>query len=288
LGTPATRAAIIETLLRRGYIERQDKALRATDLGRYLVALLRDPILKSAELTGEWEAKLTDIERGRLKPGVFMAEIEAFTRTIIERSADRTLDSGVLGPCPTCGAPVIEGKRGYGCSQWQAGCRYVLWKQFEGTPVTPDMARELLQHRLLTEPVQVGGDTKQLCLTRAGTPRALAVPSGASQSRDTKKGSSRGPRAKPRSGSKGTPLGECPVCGKPVVEKPKSYSCSAWGDGCAFVIWKTMSRKKISTAMATKLLKQGRTQVLKGFVSKAGKKFDARLQVQDGKVGFEF
>ncbi|MBV1860979.1 MAG: DNA topoisomerase 3, partial [Nannocystaceae bacterium] len=74
LGTPATRASIIETLLRRDYVRRQDKTLRATDLGRYLIAMLRDPILKSAELTGEWEAKLKEIEQGRLQPDAFMAE----------------------------------------------------------------------------------------------------------------------------------------------------------------------------------------------------------------------
>lgn len=73
LGTPATRAAIIETLLARGYIVRMKKALAATDLGRYLVALVQDRALKSPELTGEWEAKLKEVERGQLDPRQFMA-----------------------------------------------------------------------------------------------------------------------------------------------------------------------------------------------------------------------
>ena len=73
LGTPATRAAIIETLLQRGYIARDKKTLTATDLGRYLVAIVQDRHLKSAELTGEWEAKLREIEHGRLDPRRFMA-----------------------------------------------------------------------------------------------------------------------------------------------------------------------------------------------------------------------
>src|SRR6185437_2738158 len=75
LGTPATRASIIETLLERGYIAREKKALVATDLGRYLVALVRERGLKSPELTGEWESKLREIERGRLDPRQFMSEI---------------------------------------------------------------------------------------------------------------------------------------------------------------------------------------------------------------------
>ncbi|MGH1344273.1 MAG: DNA topoisomerase 3 [Nannocystales bacterium] len=299
LGTPATRASIIETLLRRDYIRREDKALRATDLGRYLVALLRDPILKSAELTGDWEAKLKEIELGRLKPDTFMAEIEAFTRSLVSASDSRPVLADRLGPCPRCSAPVIEGKRGFGCSRWQAGCRYVLWKAFEGTVIEPDMARELLQHRMLASPVEVGGERKQLCLTRAGTVRALAVPTAGSQTGRPKRGTA-GDRGKQRSSSQrkrsgpgrqapsGESQGACPTCGKPVIEKPKSYSCSGWREGCTFVIWKTMSGKRISPAMVAKLLKSGRTQVLKGFVSKAKKKFDARLRVQDGKVGFEF
>ncbi len=291
LGTPATRASIIETLLRRDYIRREDKALRATDLGRYLIALLRNPILKSAELTGDWEAKLAEIEQGRLQPDAFMGEVEAFTRTLVSASESRALDPNQLGPCPTCGAPVIEGKRGFGCSRWQAGCRYVLWKTFEGTEITTETARELLQHRLLAAPLEIGGTPKQLCLTRAGTLRALALPTAGSQSGGGQRGSTaprrgNGKRGKPADGGKS--LGACPSCGKPVIDKPKSYSCSGWREGCSFVIWKTMSGKKISVSMATKLLKSGRTQVLKGFVSKAKKKFDARLKVDDGKVGFEF
>lgn len=288
LGTPATRASIIETLLRRDYIRRENKALRATDLGRYLVALLRDPILKSAELTGDWEAKLKEIEMGRLDADAFMAEIETFTRALITASEARVLQADRLGPCPRCGSPVIEGKRGFGCSKWQTGCRYVLWKRFEGIEITTDIARELLQYRLLATPIDVGGIPKQLCLTRAGTLRALAMPTAASQSG----GSKQAPRGRPNKrgapAKDSKPLGACPSCGKPVIDQSKSYSCSGWREGCSFVIWKTMSGKKVSTAMATKLLKSGRTQVLKGFVSKAKKKFDARLKIEDGKVGFEF
>jgi len=297
LGTPATRAAIIETLLRRNYIAREDKALRATDLGRYLVALLSDPILKSAELTGDWEAKLKEIEAGRLDAGTFMAQVEAFTRALIRASEPRPLDTGSFGQCPRCAAPITEGQRGYGCSRWRAGCAYVLWKDFEGVPITGGMARELFQRRLIGEPVQLDGHPKLLCLTDTGMVRALGIPDGGSQGRATGTGRGRGERnrsgSKPRSGKgEGTAvraaLGVCPCCGKPVVEQPKSYSCSGWASGCRFVIWKKIAGKKISAAMAASLLSKGRTRRLKGFMSKANRKFDARLRVVDGKVGFDF
>src|SRR5262249_11006148 len=92
LGTPATRAAIIETLLARGYIAREKKSLGATDLGRYLVALVRDRGLKSPELTGEWEAKLREIERGRMDPGQFLAEIVRYTGEIIRSGGGPVVD----------------------------------------------------------------------------------------------------------------------------------------------------------------------------------------------------
>ena len=132
LGTPATRAAIIETLLARGYIVREKKALAATDLGRYLVALVRDRALKSPELTGEWEAKLKEIERGRLDPRQFMAEIVQYTGEVIRSGDAAAVDPTRLGDCPRCGRPVIEGRRGFGCSGWREGCPFVLWREYRG------------------------------------------------------------------------------------------------------------------------------------------------------------
>ena len=109
LGTPATRASIIETLLERGYIAREKKALVATDLGRYLVALVRERGLKSPELTGEWESKLREIERGRLDPRQFMSEIARYTGDII-RSGDATADRH--GPARRVPALRTSGHRG--------------------------------------------------------------------------------------------------------------------------------------------------------------------------------
>src|SRR5262249_44710541 len=138
LGTPATRAAIIETLLDRGYITREKKALAATDLGRYLVAIVQDRSLKSPELTGGWEAKLREIERGRLDARPFMAEIVRYTGEII-RSGDATpIDHHRLGDCPRCGRPVIAGHRGFGCSGWRDGCPFVLWREHRGHPLSED------------------------------------------------------------------------------------------------------------------------------------------------------
>ena len=156
LGTPATRAAIIETLLERGYITREKKTLLATDLGRYLVALVQDRGLKSPELTGEWEAKLREVERGRLDPRRFMAEIVGYTGEVIRCGDATSIDEGRLGDCPRCGRPVIAGKRGFGCSGWREGCPFVLWREYKGHALGDDQIRQLLQRRVLLGPLVFG------------------------------------------------------------------------------------------------------------------------------------
>jgi len=83
-------------------------------------------------------------------------------------------------------------------------------------------------------------------------------------------------------------LGPCPLCGSDVVEQDRSYGCSGWRGGCQFAIWKTIAGKKVSARTARTLLRQGRTPPLKGFTSKAGKRFDARLKLEDGAVRFDF
>jgi DNA topoisomerase-3 len=157
LGTPATRAAIIETLLARGYIAREKKALAATDLDRYLVALVRDRALKSPELTGEWEAKLREIERGRADAGRFLAEIVRYTGEIVRSGDGPRVDEGRLGDCPRCGRPVIEGKRSFGCSGWKEGCPFVLAREYRGHRLEDGQVRERLQRRVVLEPLTIAG-----------------------------------------------------------------------------------------------------------------------------------
>ena len=83
-------------------------------------------------------------------------------------------------------------------------------------------------------------------------------------------------------------LGPCPLCGSDVTEQEKSYSCSGWRSGCKFAIWKTIAGKRISARTAQALLRRGRSQVLKGFKSKSGRAFDARLKLDQGEVRFDF
>ena len=175
LGTPATRASIIETLLKRRYLARQKKNLIATDLGRYLVALVRDQQLKSPELTGEWEAKLNRIEAGQTAPAAFMHEIVEYTRQIIRSSDEITIDEQRLGDCPRCGQPVIQGKRGFGCSAWRDGCRFVLWPTYKDCQLDMQQLRALLQHGVTRGPIRLG-DGRQYVLTMLDSGELVEIP----------------------------------------------------------------------------------------------------------------
>lgn len=299
LGTPATRAATIETLLKRQYLLRQKNNLVATDLGRYLVAIVRDHNLKSPELTGEWESKLNRIEAGQNAPEGFMQEIVEYTRQIIQSSDDMAIDEEKLGDCPRCGQPVIAGKHAFGCSAWREGCRFVLQPAYSDRDLDSRQIRALLQYGVTTEPFNLGdGRRFILSMLDSGELVEIPVPQGDEQKSHTSSGRTKGKRpsvrkpavgpGRPMTEKSSTDLGACPLCGAKVVEQKKSFSCSRWQDGCTLTIWKTMSRKRISTRTAKALLRDGATSVLKGFKSKSGQPFSARLKLHEGKVSFDF
>ncbi len=177
IGTPATRAAIIETLLRRNYIRREKKQIRATDMGRCLIALIHDPLLKSPEMTGEWEEQLKQIERGEAQAADFMGGIETYTRGLIESSTATKLDTNRWGNCPACGKEIIKGKTAYGCSGWKEGCTFVLPAEYKGLRLTPNQVQVLLQMRVLPYPVHVEDQLRLLLLSTQGDLMDIDLPS---------------------------------------------------------------------------------------------------------------
>ena len=184
LGTPATRAAIIENLVKREFIVRNKKQINATEKGASLISVLPDTV-KSPKLTADWETRLQAIEKGRESKDAFMSDIIGYVKEIVSQYSQRAENTAL--------------------------------------------------------------------------------------------------------GSSRTAAAKCPKCGRNVVEFPKSFSCESGKDGCGFVVWKTVAGKTITSAQAKKLIEKGKTDVIKGFTSKAGKPFEAYLVLTDDhKVQFEF
>ncbi len=139
LGTPATRAGVIEKLVKGGFVERKKKLLVPTKRGMELIKVLPDSV-KSASLTAEWEAALKEVERGERSPEDFMGGITDMVRSLVESYGDAPAGTGnalsasgreAVGKCPRCGKPVYEGKKSFYCSAYKDAvpCGFVLWKE---------------------------------------------------------------------------------------------------------------------------------------------------------------
>ncbi|WP_438314401.1 DNA topoisomerase 3 [Candidatus Caldatribacterium sp. SIUC1] len=159
IGTPATRAAIIERLIEVGYVEREGKTLIPTPKGMELVSLVESipiPELASPQLTGEWEKKLNLIQKGQFTRELFMEGIKSLTWEIVAKVKAQNLEDVreaksrmvasryPLGPCPLCGAPVYESKVAFSCSRWKEGCPFTVWKTISGKKISRQQVQKLL------------------------------------------------------------------------------------------------------------------------------------------------
>ncbi len=150
IGTPATRAAIIERLIDVGYIEREGRALVATEKGRNVIRLLGEHPLTSPGMTGEWEHRLARIEQGGDSRTAFMGDIVKFTEKTVsdfdERLKDVRIPRANLGPCPVCARDIVENRKGYSCwSRDDPGCGFVIWKGKAGKQLNVTVASELIK-----------------------------------------------------------------------------------------------------------------------------------------------
>jgi DNA topoisomerase III len=158
IGTPATRAAIIERLLQVGYVERDARALVVTEKGLNVVRLLDGHPLTSPSLTGDWEHRLARIETGDDSRKAFMGDIVKFAESTVGELDTRLKDVRIpranLGPCPVCGHDIVENRKGYSCwSREDPGCGFVIWKSKAGKTLTAAVVRELIRTGRTEKPV---------------------------------------------------------------------------------------------------------------------------------------
>jgi DNA topoisomerase III len=158
IGTPATRAAIIERLIQVAYVERDGRALVVTEKGMNVIRLLGEHALTSPGLTGEWEHRLARIETGEDSREAFMGDIVKFTESTVgeldEKLKGVRIPRANLGPCPVCGHDIVENRKGYSCwSREDPGCGFVIWKSKAGKQLPVSVARELIKTGRTTQPV---------------------------------------------------------------------------------------------------------------------------------------
>jgi DNA topoisomerase-3 len=288
LGTPATRAAIIEGLIREQYVLREGRELVPTPKAfslMFALHMLHIVELGSPELTGEWEHKLKLIEAGKLTREEFMDGINALVKNVVgvikNGEIPDVVYATVPAPCPKCGGKVQENYRKVQCQK----CDFTLWRVISGREWAPEELAELFTKRFVG-PLN-GFRSKQGRPFSAGIrlndERRLVFDFGQGTGGE-------GDEAPDFSGQE--PLGKCPKCGARVFEHGVAYVCEkAVGAqrSCDFRSGRMILQQPIEREQMKKLLETGRTDLLTGFVSKKNRKFKAFLVKQpDGKVGFEF
>ncbi len=302
LGTPATRAAIIEGLLLQEYIRREGRDLAASAKGIKLITALRElqiGVLSSPEMTGEWEYKLKQIEAGEFEREKFMQEIRDLVAGLIKKIKDASghVNSETMRgnfhdldtPCPKCGstAGFKESFKAYDCKNQD--CKLVVWKTVGGRELEPEEVRELLTTGAL-------GPIKGF-KSKMGRPfEAKLAMTEATEWKTTFDFGDGGVRSnEPFNKENATLVVEtCPVCAKGAIyDAGIAFACEH-GLGpekkCAFRMGKTILQREISADDVRKLAAEGKTSLLTKFISKKGRPFNAFLVLdkKTGKVGFEF
>ncbi len=289
LGTPATRAAIIEGLIYEVYIVRRGRELQPTAKAFSLIALLRGlgiPELCSPELTGDWEFKLKQMELNQLHRPEFMGEIAAMTRRIVEKAKHYEHDTvpGTFGelktPCPKCGGTVLENYKRFQCRQ----CDFAVWKTLAGRQFELEEMETLIATRSVG-PLEHFRSQKGLSFAArvALTPEfKIAFDFGQDQGAEAL-------AAVDFTGQE--PLGPCPACGARVFENGRYYVCEkATGPApaCSFRSGTVILQQIVDRAQMAKLLATGKTDLLTKFISRKHRPFKAFLVKRDGKIAFEF
>jgi DNA topoisomerase III len=290
LGTPATRAAIIEGLIYEDYVHRNGRELQATAKAFSLMELLNGlgiPELTKPELTGEWEFQLKEMQRRKISREQFMREIAEMTRKIVERAKKFEHDTipgdfGVLNvPCPKCGGEIHERYKQYQCVK----CDFAFWKTLCSRMFEPEEVEKIITGKVIG-PLQ-GFRSKQ------GFPFAAVLKMTAEHKVEFDFGQPKeGENAEPVDFTGKEVLGKCPKCGGRVFDTGMNYTCEHHvgpKPTCEFRTGKIILQQEISVEQVKKLLAEGKTDLLKGFISKkTNRKFEAMLVVKDCKTAFEF
>ncbi|NLT12890.1 MAG: DNA topoisomerase III [Clostridiales bacterium] len=275
IGTEATRAEIINTLIKRDYIERKGKQFHATEKGISFIGIFPITELMSPEFTARMEKELTAIADNKGDYDKFIEQVKNQTInwcSIISKSGGKAMSGETkegIGKCPLCGGSVLEFHWGWGCTEYKSGCKFSINKKIAGKEIPDAAVKKLLELKPTNVIKGFKSKTGSEFEARLKLDEGKVVfdfGSGPEVKKDLK----------------------CPICGKNMVEHSWGWGCSGYKEGCKFSVGKKICGKAISEAIVKRIIKDGNSGVIKGFVSKAGNKFDAELKREGEKVNIVF
>ncbi|HRG51870.1 MAG TPA: DNA topoisomerase 3 [Bacteroidia bacterium] len=279
IGRPSTRAAIIETLFRRNYIKRERKNVVPTITGMELIRVINNELLKSAEMTGKWEYKLRQIEKGDYQAEAFLHEMKSMVSELViqvkSESAQRIqiashvpdLKKEEVLECPKCRkGTMLKGKTAMGCSEFKNGCTFKVPFDFKGKKLSESQLTGLIKKKK-TSTIK-GFNTasgKKDGVLELNEQFDIVFNEVVQQEKSKKEDRS----------------GLCPKCNTAAIIKGGSaYGCAAWKSGCDFRLPFEFMGKTITEAHIQGLLKKGETAVIKGL-SKGNIKINAKLKLDE-------
>jgi len=277
LGTPATRAATIDGLIKDGYVLRNQKELVPTASARRLIATLGKlgvEILRSAEMTGQWEYKLKQMEHGELNRDAFMAEIRDLTTEIVERAKTSAKEiqeaeyDDLEVPCPSCGASSLKQDEGsYRCRE----CKFSVWKIIASREMSVDEIKELLTKKFL------GPLTGFRSRFGKDFDAALELDDKFKVTFVTEKSEAQEREAE-EVNREDNILCPCPICGSTIHITDTAYVCKNNAEGnCKARLPKEMCKRELTPAEAKSFFQEGATPDIDNFISKRGRPFTAKL-----------
>lgn len=275
IGTPATRTNIVQSLVEREYIEITKNLVYLTHKGRSFMQMVYDHPIASIELTGQFEKKLSEVEHG-VRPGALLInEFKELAFNVLNdkdtllqriRSLPQTEHAfeniEEVGSCPKCGKPVIEHQKIFSCSSRKEGCDFSIWKDFRGVTLKSKQATDLLNGKELLIKNIPGKEEKPAYSLY------IKLKEG--------KIDTRFPTLQDQA------IGNCPACGKPVIEGQKGFGCSGWREGCKFTVWKSFKKTEL-TVKTVKALLMGKQVLLSDIPGEKGS-YNMYIYIKDGKV----
>ena len=300
IGRPSTRAAIIETLFKRKYIIKNKNSLIPTANGIRLIDTISSPMLKSVELTGQWEKKLRQIENGQYTAAEFISEMKGMVTDVVskvgadlytqrftpieqkspkeskttqhskqqQQAAQQQTEESMT--CPKCGKKIIKGKTAWGCSGYKEGCNFKLPFTAMGKKLTDKQALALLTKgkTAVIKGLEVDGEKTDGSLFFDNAFNLLVKTSST-------------PKADIDQMS-------CPLCGGRILQGKQAWGCSNYAQGCHFVVPYVFMGKKLTLTHLNVITKKRRTATISGFIDENGVRRSGSLVVTpNGSIALE-